>query len=56
MVLLAEDDDGERDKLLGETLGYAIVDSGCNRTVCGDLWLNTYLDSLSKEDRKKSKM
>ena len=51
VVLLAEDDD-QRDSLLGETLGFAVVDSGCTKTVCGDLWLNTYLDSLSQRDRK----
>ena len=51
-VLLAEDNDSERDKLLGETIGCAIVDSGCTKTVCGDLWLNVYLESLSREDRK----
>ena len=45
------DDDDSRDRLLGETIGSAIVDSGCSRTVCGDLWLNTYIDSLSQHDR-----
>lgn len=28
------------------------MDSGCTRTVCGDLWLNAYLDSLSSHERK----
>ena len=51
IALLAEDESG-RDRLLGETIGCAIVDSGCTKTVCGDLWLNTYLDTLSQKDRK----
>ncbi len=51
VVLHAEADD-QRDSLLGKTLGFAVVDSGCTETVCGDLWLNTYLDSLSQRDRK----
>ena len=49
--MLAEDDD-QRERLLGESIGHAIVDSGCCKTVCGDLWLNTYLESLSQKDRK----
>ena len=52
IILLAEDDEEQRDKLLGTTIGSAIVDSGCTKTVCGDVWLNTYLDSLSQKDRK----
>ena len=51
MILLA-DDDLEMNKLLGETIGFAIIDSGCTKTVCGDQWLNLYLESLSREDRK----
>ena len=42
-------------ELLGETLGYAILDSGCNITVCGQLWLKTYLDSLSNENYRSVK-
>ena len=34
IVLLADDDD-ERERLLGETLGGAIVDCGCTTTLCG---------------------
>ena len=31
----------------------AALDSACSSTVCGQMWLNNYLDSLSEEDRKK---
>ena len=37
---------------LGETLGMAVVDSGCAKTVCGHLWFKAYYDTLSVHDRK----
>ena len=37
---------------LGDTLGMAILDSGCSKTVCGKQWLSIYLDTLSIQDRK----
>ena len=39
------------DLLLSETLGYTLLDTGCSKTVCGSLWLNCFLDSLSKEEQ-----
>ena len=50
VVLLAEGQT-EHVELLGETFGYAIIDSGCTRTVCGRPWLNTYLETLSRCDQ-----
>ena len=38
--------------LLKETIGHCVVDSGCSRTVCGELWMSSYLDSLSLRDRE----
>ena len=38
---------------MGETLGYAILDSGCTSTVCGNVWYETYIESLSHNDKKK---
>ena len=35
----------------GETLNMAILDSGCVHTVCGDAWLNCYIDALSNIER-----
>ena len=35
---------------LGETLNTAVLDSGCSKTVCGEVWLNCYLKSLSEEE------
>ena len=38
---------------LGETINKAILDSGCTETVCGNVWLQCYLDSLNKEESAK---
>ena len=44
--------EGAMDVLIGETLNMAILDSGCSKTVCGNTWMNCYLDTLSEEDKK----
>ena len=36
---------------MGETLGKAIVDTGCPCTVAGSVWFESYLNSLSRRDR-----
>ena len=45
-------DETECDALLGETLSCGIIDSGCSKSVCGDVWLKCYLDTLSDSDIK----
>ena len=37
--------------LVGETLGQAVVDTGCPFTVTGETWLKSYINSLSRKDR-----
>ena len=37
---------------LGETLGLAVLDSGCSKTVCGSVWIQSYCDTLSVQDRQ----
>ena len=37
--------------LVGETLGHAVVDTGCPCTVAGNEWLKTYVTTLSRKDR-----
>ena len=49
-VTLFTNDPVDQSQLLRETLGYAVLDSGCNRTVCGKSWLNSYLDTLSRNE------
>lgn len=36
-----------------EALGHALIDSGCCKTVCGKIWLNSYLDSIPRAERLK---
>lgn len=52
ITLLGESHSDGHPELLQETLGYAVVDSGCTRTVCGRVWLQSYIDSLSRSDRR----
>ena len=40
-------------RFTGENFGLAVLDTGCNVTVCGKVWLQSYLDSLSMEDQNK---
>lgn len=38
--------------LVGETLSMAILDSGCTKTVCGEEWLQCYLNTLNDRELK----
>ena len=40
---------------LAETTNYAILDSACTSTVCGETWLKCFLDSMDKDNRKRIK-
>ena len=44
-------DKGYIHTFLGETLNMAVLDSGCIHTVCGEAWLNCYLESLNNVER-----
>ena len=37
--------------LIGESFGMAVLDSGCTKSVAGEMWLNEYLQTLSEQDR-----
>ena len=39
------------ENFLGETLSYAILDSGCTKSVFGKVWLQCYLDALNESDK-----
>ena len=39
--------------LVGETLGCAVLDSGCNKVVTGEVWFNCYKDTLEENERSK---
>ena len=36
-----------------ESLGSAIIDTACTRTVCGEKWLNHFISQLSNSDKQK---
>ena len=35
------------------TRNFAVLDSACNSTICGKIWLGGYLKSLDKEDSSR---
>ena len=41
--------------LVAESLNCALLDSGASKTVCGKLWLDLYVDSLSESEKMKLK-
>ena len=40
-------DSGKMSTLVRETLGKAVLDSACTRTICGELWLQVFLEMLN---------
>ena len=44
--------DESTDDLISETFSMALLDSGCTKTVCGETWLQQFLESLSKEQHQ----
>lgn len=52
-LLAGENDiDSKMHCLLGETIGAALLDSGCSKTVCGEQWLECFMDTLDANDKK----
>ena len=49
LTLMADGCD-KREKLLAESMGAIVLDSGCATTVCGEDWLQIYVDTLSTCD------
>ena len=39
--------------LVNESKGYAVLDTGCSTTVCGEEWLKSYVENLSDYDQSK---
>ena len=39
--------------LPADSFNIAIIDSGCTKTVCGEVWIQYYTDSLSVSDKDK---
>ena len=56
VISLFQDTDSNTDSLkwfLGETIGCAVVDSGCSKTVAGSKWVECFLESLNNDDLLK---
>ena len=53
LVLMSLHINKDDSSLLGEPIGCAVLDSGCNKTVCGLEWYNCFLDTLPEKASKK---
>ena len=42
-------------QFVGETLRAAVLDSGCTKNVCGNTWLDCYIETLNKDQLSKVK-
>ena len=51
VVLMSRSEEKQQD-LVSECSGYAILDSGCPNTVCGENWMTNYIGTLCVEDCK----
>ena len=56
IVLLNIEEQHGTESLLGQTIGAAVLDSGCARTVCGSDWYSCFLDTLQDNVRKNLKI
>ena len=52
MIFLSDMEQEQQCEFLRETVGHALLDSGCFHTVCGQLWVDLYIESLSCKDKK----
>ena len=50
ITLLSED--RKMSRLVKESLGMAILDTGCSKTVCGEIWLSEYEETLSPKEKR----
>ena len=41
--------------LVSDSFNCAVLDSACSSTVCGEDWINCYLETLDKEHKKNVK-
>ena len=55
ITLLASVPDNKQYCLIGETFGRGVLDSGCIKTVSGELWMEEYINTLPEDWRKSVK-
>ncbi|XP_061906336.1 uncharacterized protein LOC133659674 [Entelurus aequoreus] len=53
ITLLTNDPMSDAEIFITESLGSAIIDTACTRTVCGEKWLDSYVSCLSQEQTDK---
>ena len=51
VTLYTDCDNVQLSLILGDTLGHAIVDTGCPCTVAGEEWFQSYITTLGRKDR-----
>ena len=51
-VILVTEPGDDHNFILGEIIGYAVIDSECTQTVCGSNGLQTYYDTLSNREHR----
>ena len=39
-------------KFVGDTFNHTALDSGCTKTFCEESWVNSYIDTLSADNKK----
>ena len=37
--------------MIGESFGMPVIDSGCTKSVTGEMWLDEYLQTFFEQDR-----
>lgn len=52
ITLYTKESPTEAEIFMTECFGSAIIDTACTRTVCGQEWLNSYIDELSQDEKK----
>ena len=52
-TLMNVDESNQLSSLVKDTLGMAILDSGCMKTVVGEKWLSIYFNMLDEKDKAK---
>ena len=54
ITLMASEEnlDNKINTLMGESIGSIILDSGCSKTVCGEEWFASFVDTLSSDERQ----
>ena len=55
LMASASDFTDKASALMGESIGSIVLDSGCSRTVCGEDWLNCFVETLTEDEKKTIK-